>query len=850
MFIFLAVSYELWVMSYTLNKTQSGLTLIELIVAISIFAIAGTSIYGLFNWSIKTLTNSKQEVAAMTIAGHQMEMIRNLPYDQVGTIGGIPSGSIPQTQTKRQNNTDYTVKTYVKYYDDPFDGLASDSDALPTDYKIVQITVSWTNFWGQNSTNLSTIIAPKGIETDAGGGTLTITVFDANGLPVENADVYIENNTSNPFVSINTFTDSYGRVNFPGAPAASDYKIIVSKSGYSTDRTCASDPSGSGCSDSEGNPNPTKPNATVLVGQVTEISFAIDLLSTVNIKTLNQNFPTAALVNQYTTGEQDNPAFVMDSAGNYYFAWRDGRGGQQRIYAQKYDSSYTEQWGANDLQVSTSNNQNNPSIAVDSSGYVYIAWVDDRDAGNMDMYLTKLTPAGATVFNDKKISTQNNSSLQTSPQIAVTGDNNYIYVVWQDDINDGGDIYLQKINASNGSNVWTTEKKVNSGSGTSQESAPQLQITTDDNYIYVVWQDGRNGNEDIRLQKFDSSGNKITSGQWPGDVLVNDDGTSEDQLNPKITLSGDNNYIYVVWQDGRGTDEDIYWQKFDTDGNKATDNNWAGGNLIVNQYQTGAQTEPSIAVDASGDIFISWTDARNNGDIYLQKFDTGGGRLWSNDIKINSDNTNTTQANSVLAVKPTNNKAIIAWQDDIMGDNNIYAASFLAPITVNLGNVDFNMRGEKTIGDNPVIYKYNNNHTTDSGGNLTLSGIEWDAYNFTISPSSGLVLLTTDMPLPLNVNPNETVSINLYLKSDTGHSYLVIVKNESGTAIENAPVHLSNAGQSYDKIISTNSQGQSFFTSLANDTYDLEISASGYTTITDTVNINGEVIEERVLQAE
>lgn len=832
--------------SYQL-KVNSGFTIIELLISISIFFIVGASIYGLFNWSIKTLTNSKAEVEAITIANHKIEMIRNLSYNNIGTVGGIPNGTIPQTETEIKNNVAYIVKNYVKYYDDPFDGLAP-ADTLPTDYKIVQITVSWTNFWGEKSTNLSTIIAPKGIETNAGGGTLIITVFNANGQPIENVDVYIKNDILNPPILINTRTDSFGRISFPGAPAGSGYKIVVSKNGYSADQTCSVDPIGTGCSASEGNPNPTKQDATVLEGQVTEISFTIDLLSVLNIKTVNQNFPTSSLANSYSERDQDNPAFVMDSAGNYYFVWRDNRSGQTRIYAQKYNSSYARQWDSDDAQISASNNQNYPSVAVDNNGYVYIAWIDDRESGNLNMYLKKFDSNGNPVYNDKKIITQDNSSRQYNLQIAVTGDGSYVYLTWQDDINDAGDIYLQKVNASDGTNAWAVEKKVNSDAGISLQGMPQLKITSDNNYIYVVWQDSRNNNQDIYSQKFDNAGNKINSGQWTGDVLINDNGTQSDQLNPKLIISNDNNDIYVVWQDGRGATDDIYWQRLDTEGNKAIEGSWSGGNILINQYQTGTQSLPSIVIDALNNIYISWTDERNNGDIYLQKFNSLGNKLWSSDVKINSDNSNTTQTNSILAINPINNKVAIAWQDNIMGDNNIYVASFSYPITVNLGNINFSLHGDKTIGNNPIIYKYNKNHTTGSNGTLNLSDIEWDAYSFTINPLSGLVLLTTDMSLPLNVSPGEIANIILYLKSNTGNSYLSIVKNEAGETIENALVQLYNSDRSYDQLISTNDQGQAFFTSLSNATYNLEISATGYNTSTSTALISGEVVEETVLQ--
>ncbi|MFH1677709.1 MAG: prepilin-type N-terminal cleavage/methylation domain-containing protein [Patescibacteria group bacterium] len=834
-----------FVTRYAFHVTREGFTLVELMVTIAIFALAGVSILSLFNWSIKTVVNYKAEAAALTISNHKIEMIRNLSYNKVGTVGGIPTGDIPQTETIIFNNKEFAVKTYVKYYDDPFDGLAGGTDTLPTDYKIVQITVSWTNFWGKKSTDLSTIITPKGMETMEGGGTLTVIVFNSNGLPVDSANVSIQNDISDPFVLINTFTNADGRVSFPGAPASAGYKIAVSKTGYSTDYTCKTDSTGMGCSASEGNPNPSRPEAIVLEGQLTEIGFAIDLLSNINIKTVYQNFPQGALSHLYTNENQDNHDFFMDELGNYYFIWRDDRSSQERIYAQKYNASYIPQWVPQDLQISASNNQNNPSVAVDSSGNIYIAWVDDRESGNLHMYLTKIDSSGNNVFNDKKITTQDGSSRQYNPEIVLSDDDNYIYIAWQDDLDDAGDIYLQKLESVDGDNVWAIEKKVNSNAGVSLQAMPQL--STAPNYVYVVWQDERSGDNNIYSQKFDSDGNKSSNGQWLGDVLINNDSAGAKQLNSQFILSNDNNHIYAIWQDERNDAGDIYLQKFNADGNLATSSNWADGNLLVNQYQEGAQILPNITIDNLNNIYISWTDGRNNGDIYLQKFDADGNRLWDFDVKINSDNTNSTQTNSILAINPINNKLVISWQDDIMGNENIYVSSFSSPVRINLANIDFNLHGEKRIGEDPVIYKYNANHFTDGSGEAILSNIEWDAYHFDVASSTGLVLLTSDMTLPLTVNPNENSNIILYLQSNTGNSYLAIIKNQDMELIQDALVHLYSAGESYDQIIATNSYGQAFFISLSNSVYDLEISADGYIMATSTVNINEEIIEETIL---
>ncbi len=56
------------------------------------------------------------------------------------------------------------------------------------------------------------------------------------------------------------------------------YNIAISKSGYSSDKTYTK---------TAGNPNPTKPDATIAQQQVTQVSFAIDRVSTFAVQTVS-----------------------------------------------------------------------------------------------------------------------------------------------------------------------------------------------------------------------------------------------------------------------------------------------------------------------------------------------------------------------------------------------------------------------------------------------------------------------------------------------------------------------------------------------------------------------------------
>ena len=280
-----------------------GFTLIEVLIGIFLLLIVFLGIVGGFELALKIVAQSKARVTAMSIANARMEEIRNLPYDSVGTIGGIPSGDIPQEETKIVNNIKFTVRTTIVYIDDPFDGVAPD-DPVPADYKRAKVSVSWPSIIGGNFFLISDI-APKGIETTQGGGTLLIAVFDSQGLPLPQAQVSVVNDLVSPNINADYLSDNNGQVMLAGAPTSTEaYKITVTKDGYSQDRTYGRDEIA----------NPNKPHASVYEGDLTEISFSIDKTSTFLVETRAQESFDDDFNNSSQISQKDNVTIIDGSA--------------------------------------------------------------------------------------------------------------------------------------------------------------------------------------------------------------------------------------------------------------------------------------------------------------------------------------------------------------------------------------------------------------------------------------------------------------------------------------------------------------------------------------------------------
>lgn len=260
-----------------------GFTLIETIIGVAIFAMIATSAWFGLVKIFDAVLILRTKTVATNLATEQIEIIRNLPYADVGIQNGLPVGVIPYEQNLIRDNKEFLVRTTIRNIDLEFDGTigGDPNDTSPADNKLVEVEVSCVNCAKNIPPILfSTRVAPKSLENTGNNGALFISVFDSNGQPVSGAEVYVEYNATTTPIIIEDMTNNDGMLQIIDAPPGLEaYEITVSKTGYSTDKTYATG--------DVSNPSPSKPHANVVAGQVTQVSFSIDRLSELTVNTRN-----------------------------------------------------------------------------------------------------------------------------------------------------------------------------------------------------------------------------------------------------------------------------------------------------------------------------------------------------------------------------------------------------------------------------------------------------------------------------------------------------------------------------------------------------------------------------------
>ena len=275
-------------------RRNRGLSYIETIVSVAIFAAVSLMLYTTYSRVLVVARAAQARVNAIALADEQFEIARNLPFPLVGTVGGIPSGVMQHVQLLTKGGMIFMATTTVRNVDQPFDGTAggASNDLSPADNKLIEIDINCISCVRFRPLVLTTWVGPLNLEGSSTNGALFVKVIDAAGLAVQGADVYIDASTT-PLVNISDVTDASGMLQVIDAPPANQaYHISVSKLGYSSEQTYGAPTT----------TNPVKPHATIAAQTVTQLTFAIDRTANLDFSTVLNSCAVVPNVNLNMSG--------------------------------------------------------------------------------------------------------------------------------------------------------------------------------------------------------------------------------------------------------------------------------------------------------------------------------------------------------------------------------------------------------------------------------------------------------------------------------------------------------------------------------------------------------------------
>ncbi len=195
-------------------------------------------------------------------------------------------------------------------------------------------------------------------------------------------------------------------------------------------------------------------------------------------------------------------------------------------------------------------------IETNATGTVYVTW---WDFASSNIYFDYSTDGGTTWHTDKRVNEQPVSSgfpKYPLPAMNVDQKSGAIYITWADTRNGNSDIFISA--STDGGITWSANKRINDDTGSAIQYMPDLAIDSKGT-VHAAWEDERTGAWNIFYS------NSTDGGQtWSTNVKVSSADTPATYTRPGDYFAieaGPNDYVYVVWTDGRGADFDIYYAR-------------------------------------------------------------------------------------------------------------------------------------------------------------------------------------------------------------------------------------------------------------------------------------------------
>ena len=267
-----------------------------------------------------------------------------------------------------------------------------------------------------------------------------------------------------------------------------------------------------------------------------------------------------------------DPSIAVDSIGNVYVVWHEGSdyggsGADADIFYKRWDSSTTS-WSITEvISTESSAPSYHPTILVDSVNNVHIAWDDSTNyagAGTDYDIFYKCWISSTSSWTTTEVVSTESTGNSVNPSLAVDSSDN-IHVAWDDSTNytncgADADIFYKHWISSTSS--WTTTEVVSTES-TGHSYRPSLAVDSAGN-IHVAWEDSTNytncGTDyDIFYKCWDAS-----TSSWTITEVVSTEST--DGSNYPSLIIDSNFRIHVAWRDQTnytncGTDWDIFYKQ-------------------------------------------------------------------------------------------------------------------------------------------------------------------------------------------------------------------------------------------------------------------------------------------------
>ncbi|MCX6651916.1 MAG: Ig-like domain-containing protein [Methanomassiliicoccales archaeon] len=241
-----------------------------------------------------------------------------------------------------------------------------------------------------------------------------------------------------------------------------------------------------------------------------------------------------------------DPAIASNSSGAVFVVWSDDRSGTFRTYfSRSLDQGVNF---ATDMLVTmtTTGNQTVPDIAV-KDDIIYVVWAEYVPGKDPDIYLARSNDSGQSFMSPVRVDhTGTSQAYQSHPTVCVNGSK--VFVAWHGFTIDTNYNIYGSISLNAGAS-FVADIRVSDSSLDYEHARPDASFTPDGR-IVVVWQDKRSGNFDIRSSYSSDNATTFTTSIKGPEHL-----SGPDQMDPRIAIDY-RGITHLVYREGGGAVQD------------------------------------------------------------------------------------------------------------------------------------------------------------------------------------------------------------------------------------------------------------------------------------------------------
>jgi len=342
----------------------------------------------------------------------------------------------------------------------------------------------------------------------------------------------------------------------------------------------------------------------------------------------------------------DNSRSIAGSGTILHIVWQDGRNGSLGEIYYKRSTDGGTSWGGDIRLTDNPAASESPSVAV-SGNDVHVIWIDNRHGNPAEVYYKRSIDGGISWGADTRLTSSLGGAYY--PSVSVSGGN--VHVAWHDYRHSNYEIYYK--GSQNNGLSWGSDKRITNNSANS--FYPSVASTA--NIVFIVWQDGRFGNDEILFKSSPDNGNS-----WGADTsairLTNAAGFS---WTPSI--SAEDGKIHVAWRDNRDGNYEIYYKRSLNNGA-----NWGTDIRLINN--SAWSVSPSV-YSSGNNVHVVWEDQMFSSPEIFYRRSSDGGASWGSDSAITRLTTNPAdKLNPCIYV--SGNAAHVIWRDERNLNYEIY----------------------------------------------------------------------------------------------------------------------------------------------------------------------------------